>query len=223
MGTQWVHSTGRLASGRPHALQPAFDPDRTLVRVSPQTTASPRTQAMPAYDPPPMPVVNPRLPEVDARGRFVRPWEVKASALCGAAAGVAVAAVVAGQLWGVTRGIHLFSPVTAEVARATRLDLVSWASMLLEGTSAAVLVVGALACLLVLIAFGLYAERVLNGRGRARFVALAALVLLVPLLAVSRVWAPLALVLAASSIVLAMLPRSGVWFGRRRVVAPPKR
>ena len=167
-----------------------------------------------------------RIPVVPAAEPAIvrRPWEVVVAAVLGAVAPIFVllALIVAAFTGG--RVLRVLGWVLHGVGDSTEVSGVSVAGDVSDFLAQVILVVGAVAGLVVMGGFAVYAWRMFVGTGRARWVALVCLAIgffvitpLSPLLISGF------LLLGTLSVVFAFLPRSSAWFaGRRRNRAVPE-
>ncbi|GAA1625562.1 hypothetical protein GCM10009700_11850 [Brevibacterium sanguinis] len=153
----------------------------------------------------------------DRTGRKRRPWEVLAAAILGLIAPLFIALAVI--VMAVTGGRTLRAAGFAlrQVGGSTGAEAVTAVGDMSTALANALVVVGIIVGLIVVVAFVVYAWRLLVGRGRARWIALAALIVsLFVLTPLSPILVTGFQLFGVTSLVFAFLPRSSAWFAHRR-------
>ncbi|WP_029090305.1 hypothetical protein [Brevibacterium album] len=154
---------------------------------------------------------------VDAHGRAVRPWEVRAAAVLGLIAPVFIVIAVVTLAVSGGRSLRILGFMLQRAGSAAEAEAITATGEVSTGLANLLVGLGIAAGVLVIAAFAVYVWRVLTGRGRARWIALAAMVLafffVTPL---SPVLSGCFLLVGAASLVCAFMPRSTAWFARER-------
>ncbi|GAA2104640.1 MULTISPECIES: hypothetical protein [Brevibacterium] len=160
---------------------------------------------------------------VDAQGRPLRPWEVRAAAILGLVAPLFVVAAIIMMATTSGRTLRMLGFLLQSAGSTTEAEALTTAGEVSSGLAQVILAVGITMGVVVIAAFALYAWRVLAGRGRARWIALAALVLAFFLVTpLSPILMTCFLLLGTASVVCAFLPRASAWFARHRTFAGPQ-
>jgi hypothetical protein len=156
---------------------------------------------------------------VDAQGRPQRPWEVRTAAILGLIAPLFVVAAIIMMATTSGRTLRMLGYLLRSAGSAAEAEALATAGEVSSGLAQVILGVGITMGVLVIAAFALYAWRVSAGRGRARWVALAALVLAFFLVTpLSPILMTCFLLLGTASVVCAFLPRASAWFARHRTL-----
>ncbi|WP_140954950.1 hypothetical protein [Brevibacterium sp. 2SA] len=204
MGRSALWTKGRRAAGRASAT--ALSGSRVAWEAS---TAAVR-QGRDAY-------TTASSLHADRTGRKRRPWEVVAAAILGLIAPLFIALAVI--VMAVTGGRTLRAAGFAlrQLGGSTGAEAVTSVGDVSTALANALVVVGIIVGLIVIVAFVVYAWRLLVGRGRARWIALAALIVsLFVLTPLSPILVTGFQLFGAASLVFAFLPRSSAWFAHRR-------
>ncbi|MGY5764663.1 hypothetical protein ACXET9_05625 [Brachybacterium sp. DNPG3] len=136
----------------------------------------------------------------------------------------AVAAMLAAFLMALTVLLSAFGAgrtlrVIAWLTDDTGIRALEWVHTISSGIAGLIMLVGTLLGLAIAAVFGIYAWRVLRGTGRARWVALAAVVCgSFTALPVEPLLGALFLLVSGTSVLLAFLPASRTWFAHRRAL-----
>lgn len=134
----------------------------------------------------------------------------------------AIFAMIAAMLMALTALFSAFSAgrllrVIAWLTNDTDIRILEWAHGISAGLSRLILVCGALLGVAIAVFFGIYAWRILRGTGRARWIALAAVICgSIIALPIEPLLSALFLVASFISVVLAFLPAAHAWFAHRR-------
>jgi len=153
---------------------------------------------------------------IDAQGAAKRPGEIIVAAVLGLVAPVFIVLEIIVMAVTGGRSLRGLGRVLSIVGDSAEVEAISTVGDISTGAAQALVGVGSVAAFLVILAFAVYSWRVLVGRGRARWLALAALVFsgfvtgpFNPILTA------LFILFGAASLVCAFLPRSTAWFRDR--------
>ncbi|GAA3833213.1 hypothetical protein KACC15558_07590 [Brevibacterium ammoniilyticum] len=157
-----------------------------------------------------------RLP-LDGIGRPRRPWEILTAAIVGLVAPLFIVLAVISIAVSGGRTLRSVGWMLRGIGGTTGEESITAAADISAGIANVVVGVGIVVGLVVIAAFAVYSWRVLVGRGRARWVALIALIVsLFVLTPLSPMLVAGFQLCAIASLVFAFLPRSSAWFRHRR-------